>query len=35
MKIARNHNYDEYQKALAHMIYKFFDKKRGSGITVN
>ena len=35
MKIARNHNYDGYQKALAHMIYKFFDKKRGSGITVN
>ena len=28
-EIARNH--DEYQRALASMVYKFFDKKTGSG----
>ena len=26
-QIARNCNYDEYQRALAIMVYKFFDKK--------
>ena len=25
--IARNHRYDGYQRALASMVYKFFDKK--------
>ena len=34
-QIARNCNYDGYQRALASMIYKFFDKKKGSDITVN
>ena len=28
-KTAGNHKYDEYQKALANMAYKFFDKKQG------
>ena len=30
-KIARNQNYDGYQKGLALMVYKFFDKKSVSG----
>ena len=34
-EIARNCNYDRYQRALASMVYKFFDKKTGSGISVN
>ena len=34
-KIARNLNYDGYQTALAGMAYKFFDKKTGSGVSVN
>ena len=34
-EIPRNCDYDEYQGALANMIYKFFDKKTGSGISVN
>ena len=34
-EIARNCNYDGYQRALASMVYKFFDKKTGSGISVN
>ena len=34
-EIARNCNYDEYQRALASIVYKFFDKKAGSGISVN
>ena len=34
-KIARNRGYDGYQRALASMVYKFFDKKTGSGISVN
>ena len=29
----RNCNYDGYQRALASMVYKFFDKKTGSGAT--
>ena len=33
-EIARNRNYDGYQRALASMVYKFLDKKRGSGIRV-
>ena len=33
--IANNPNYDGYQRALASMLYKFFDKKsKGSG-TIN
>ena len=32
-KIAKNPNYDGYQRGLASMVYKFFDKKsKGSGI---
>ena len=30
-EIARNRGYDDYQRALASMFYKFFDKKAGSG----
>ena len=26
---------DGYQKALASMVYRFFDKKTGSGLSVN
>ena len=33
-KIASNPKYDGYQRGLASMLYKFFDKKsKGSGIT--
>ena len=35
-KIATNPKYDGYQRGLASMVYKFFDKKsKGSGITTN
>ena len=34
-EIARNRNCDGYQRALARMVYKFFDKKTGSGTSVN
>ena len=34
-EIARNCGYDGYQEALACMVFKFFDKKRGLGISVN
>ena len=34
-EIARNRGYDGYQRALASMIYRVFDKKTGSGISVN
>ena len=35
-KIASNPKYDGYQRGLASMVYKFFDKKsKGSGITTN
>ena len=34
-EIARNHNYDGYQRALASMVYKFLDKKTGLEISVN
>ena len=33
--IARNRKYDGYQRALASMVYKDFDKKTGLGISVN
>ena len=34
-EIARNHNYDGYQRTLASMVYKFLHKKTGSGMSVN
>ena len=34
-EIARNPNYDAYQRGLAGMVFKFFDKKTGSGASVN
>ena len=34
-EIARNLGYDGYQRALASMVYKFFDKKTESGVSVN
>ena len=34
-EIASNRNYDGYQKGLESMVYKFFDKKIGTGISVN
>ena len=34
-KSARNCNYDGYQRALASMVNKIFDKKAGLGISVN
>ena len=34
-EIARNRNYDGYSRALASMVYTFFDQKAGSGISVN
>ena len=34
-EIARNRKYDKYQRALASMDYKFFDKKAESGVSVN
>ena len=34
-EIARNHKHDRYQRALASMVYKFFDKKTGSRVNVN
>ena len=33
-EIARNCNYDG-SKSISNMVYKFFDKKTGSGISVN
>ena len=34
-EIPRNCVYDGYQRALASIVYKFFDKKTVSGISVN
>ena len=34
-EIAKNHNYDGYQRKLKSIVYNFFDKKPGSGISVN
>ena len=34
-EIARNRKYDEFQRSLASMVYKFFDKKAASGVIVN
>ena len=33
--IAKNAKYDRYQRGLASMVYKFFDKKsKGSGVNI-
>ena len=33
--MAKNPKYDEYQRKLASMVYKFFDKKsKGSGVNI-
>ena len=32
---ARNRNYDGYQKALESIVYKFFNKKTGSEVSLN
>ena len=34
-KITRNRGYDRYQRASASMVYKIFDKKARSGVSVN
>ena len=34
-KIARNCKYDGYQRSLACMVYKIFNKKTGSEVSVN
>ena len=34
-EIARNCGYDLYQKALASMVSRFYDKKAGLGVSVN
>ena len=34
-EIAGNRGHDGYQRALASMVYKFFDKKTGSRASVN
>ena len=34
-EIARNRGFDGYQRALESMVYKFFDKKTGSGASFN
>ena len=34
-KIAINCKYDGYQRLLASIVYKFFDKKTGSGVSLN
>ena len=34
-EIAINPKYDGYQRGLANMLYRFFDKKTGSGTSAN
>ena len=34
-EIPGNCGYDGYQRALASMVYRFFDKKTGSGVGLN
>ena len=34
-EIARKWKYYGYQRALTRIVYKFFDKKTGSGLSVN
>ena len=33
--IAKNPKYDGYQRGLASIVYKFFDKKSGSGVNID
>ena len=35
MKLPENCGYDDYQRALANMVYKLFNKKAGSKKSVN
>ena len=35
MKFARSRKYHGYQRALVSMVYKFFEKKSGLGVSVN
>ena len=35
LNIAKNSKYDGYQRALASMVYKFFDKKTSGGSIKN
>ena len=34
-EIPRSFKYDGYQRALASLVYTFYDRKTGSGISVN
>ena len=34
-KIPGNRNYDGYEREIVSMVYMFFDKKTGSGVSVN
>ena len=34
-ELARNCDYDGYQRALASIVYKFFNNKTGSRVSVN
>ena len=34
-EITKNPKHDGYQRALTSMVYKFFDKKTGSGVSLN
>ena len=34
-EIAKNYGYDGYQIVLASMVYRFFDKKIGLGVSLN
>ena len=34
-KIARNHDYDGFERALTSMVYKIFDKKKGAWRSIN
>ena len=34
-EVSRNHKCDGYQRALASMVYTFFDKKTGLRVSVN
>ena len=34
-EIVRNRNCDGYQRALTSMVYNFFDKRTGCGVSIN
>ena len=34
-QIAMNSKYDRYQRGLASIVYKFFDKETGAGMSLN